>query len=307
MKYTNYSKGVTAALLCLGSSLLGQMPLTIEPGPVVATTPVIASTPLPSGGTDLPRSPLYPTVDTPRTANLDAPLASGAVTAPPDSISSWLAYPRSPICCGPVGKHGPIFSEIYTRAGVSVPLGVSRFTNDMNAGFTFTVGSRALLFNSATTNAWVFDFGITNTWWSITNAPSFDLINVTLPAGSQGLPPTQGDQTVTPIFMHAITLDLSVGKEHYLWGSAACDGTSKCRIGYDLGGRYGTSRLDLVALRHRKDAVGGFFTAAHLDMECPYGSCMFYTGARIEYGYLFNDILQRFNDTDLQTINVVFS
>src|SRR5690242_12217699 len=33
-------------------------------------------------------------------------------------ISPWLAYGRCD-CCGPVGGHGPLFTEAYLRSGVS--------------------------------------------------------------------------------------------------------------------------------------------------------------------------------------------
>ncbi|MGL4553289.1 MAG: hypothetical protein ACRC33_19155 [Gemmataceae bacterium] len=274
MKYASCLVGVAAALLGLGSSVFAQdvAPAAVTP-PAVLPGPSAAEVPVPGG-----------------------------VTAHPPGISSWLAYPRSPICCGNVGKDGPIFGEIYTRAGVSQPFGSSRFSTDMNTGFSFTVGSRTLLFNPAADRAWVIDFGISNTWWSMTDAATFTLLDTPLPNTN-----LRGTQLVTPVRLHVMTFDLSLGQEYYAWGTAACDGTSKCRFGWDAGGRYGSSRLDFRVIQHRTDAVGGAFLAAHTDYECPLGSCMFHAGARVEYGYLFNDLLQRQNDTDVQTVNVLLT
>jgi hypothetical protein len=276
MKYSTSLAGVVAALLGLGSSLFGQYPATA------------------------PESEAAPPTVLPTPSAVDAPVPS-PVAAPP-MLSEWLVYPRSPICCGNVGKHGPVYGELYLRAGASQPLGTNSFTADMNTGFTSTFGSRTLLFNPAADCAFTVDFGITNTWWSLTNAPSYTLFDTPLPPNIFGQV-LRGTQRVNPIRMHMMTLDLSGGLEYYVWGTAVCDGTSKCRVGFDVGGRYGTARMDFRRVVHRKDAVGGVLLAAHTDYECPFGICTFYAGARVEYGYLWNDLLQSHNDTDVQSVS----
>jgi hypothetical protein len=53
--------------------------------------------------------------------------------------------------------------------------------------------------------------------------------------------------------------------------------------------------------------VGGLFLSLHSDVEVPCGCCIFQAGVRAEYGYIWSDILQRHNDTDLESINLLFN
>jgi hypothetical protein len=110
-------------------------------------------------------------------------------------------------------------------------------------------------------------------------------------------------------------VNLGVGRDWYLWGQAPtylnC-GQRECgqlawRFGIDGGGRYGTAKLSLHEIQHRKDAIAGIYAAAHTDVEYPCGCCTFQAGIRVEYDYTWMDILQEQNDADVQEINLLFT
>lgn len=293
MKHANCLGALAAALLGLVPALHAQVPQL--PAPVVASTP--QSMPAPQvvpGPSAVPGA-------------VDGAMPHQAVHPP--GVSSWLAYPRSPTCCGPIGKHGPIFAETYTRHGISIPIATNRFTRAMQIGYTGSVGFRTLLFNPEVDTAWVIDFGLSSTWNHLVNADVYRRFDVEVIRNifGQNITEVVPIQDVTPIRVHSSTVNLSIGQECYLWGTAACDGTSKCRVGWDVGGRYGTSSIHFQVERHSDDVVGGFFLAAHTDYEFPFGCCMFSIGARAEGGMLFNDLLQRQNDTDILSINVLIT
>src|SRR5437764_388924 len=51
--------------------------------------------------------------------------------------------------------------------------------------------------------------------------------------------------------------NLGGGRDWWIWGSAnSCDGPL-WRLGFDVGGRYGSGRVRLWELRHRTDVMGG--------------------------------------------------
>jgi hypothetical protein len=198
--------------------------------------------------------------------------------------------------------------ETYGRWGVAIPIGGNAFTSEMNTGFSFEIGARTLFFNPTVDRAWTVSFGLESTWNSITNGPSFPLIGESITSiNIFGQPETQfiPVQNVTPARLHTTTLNIAIGHEKYLWGSALCDGMSKFRVGWDIGGRVGKAKLDFLVEKNRTDTVGGFFLATHADYECPLnGCCTFYLGGRVSYGYTWSDILQSQNNTDFQLIGV---
>ena len=241
---------------------------------------------------------------------------------PPPAISPWLAYPRSPSCCGPVGRDGPILSEFYTRAGMSFTLGGGVINGRVNQpGLVLGTGARVLLFNPEADSAWVVDVGVSTVSFNDTNPNPVILRNITrtvavnTPTGNVAGTQT-GTQNVQQFFptlavipdgVNQTYFNLSLGKERYLWGSATCGQQSRCRVGWDVGGRYGSTRFDIVADRHRTDTVGGFFLAAHSDIEVPCGCCIMQFGGRAEYGYIWSDVLQSQNNTDLHSISLMLT
>lgn len=292
--------GMLATLLGLGSSLLAQQPLPSAGMPMPNGMPA----PAVSYAASQPTAPVA--AGAPGSVN---PTADGAMQQPlttaPMGVSSWLAYPRGAMCCGTPGVNGPIQGEVFSRWGVAVPIGSSPLTTDMNVGFSFEIGARSLFFNPTLDRAFTVSFGLESTWNSITNGSTFEIYGEPV-TSINGFGQTNTNfipvQRVTPTRLHTTTLNITLGEEYYLWGTAGCDGMSKCRVGWDLGGRVGKAKMDFAVERNRTDTVGGFLAGAHADWECPIGGCVFYLGGRVTYGYTWMDILQRQNDTDFQQI-----
>lgn len=287
MMYVRTLMGMTALLLSVGTAL-GQGALPVLPAP---------------GQTIVP-----PTVDSGPGLPAPTPMPPPAQEQQQGGLSSWLVYPRSPSCCGPIGRDGPIYSEVYGRAGISIPLGSGAVNGQMKPGITIGTGARALFYNPAEVDAWVIDFGVSTVWLNSTTNDQYTLRNVerSIQINGQQLQFIVPELNITPDGVNQTYFNLSIGKEHYLWGAANLPG-NRCRVGWDVGGRYGSCRFDILGDRHRTDTVGGFFIAGHSDIEIPWGCCIFQVGGRVEYGYVWSDVLQSHNNADLQTINVLLN
>ncbi len=228
---------------------------------------------------------------------------------PNEGVSSWLAYPRWAGCCGRVGGCGPIDMEAYVRTGGSVALPFGLFGATMKPGWDVEGGVRSLFFNPAETAAWTAELGITNMNFNTTTKNTQALIlnfKQVTPSPIPGGTPTTTiipAFAVTPSGLNTDTLNIALGREWYLCGSAHdCKSTEwKWRVGFDGGGNWGSERLDLVEIQHKTATIGGFFFSIHTDAEIPCGCALFYAGIRVEYGYLYSNILQNQNNTDLQT------
>ena len=244
------------------------------------------------------------------------PGVAGPPTAAPATgqltLSRWLLYDRQPGCCGPTGG-GPIGFEVYVRSGIAFPVEGGGLGGALDNGWMIEGGVRTLFFNAAADAAWTVDFGFGNTYNRVAERTRlFQLFNV----GPNQLftDPVTGavlgnrNPLVSGSDLNRTFFNASLGKEWYLWGSAEHDNTStNWRVGVDVGGRYGTDKLDLNETRHLTDTTAGMFASVHSDVEIPWGTCLFQAGLRVEYGYTFSDILQRQNDADTQDINVLLS
>lgn len=230
------------------------------------------------------------------------------------SLSDWITY-SCPDCCGPIGGHGPIGSELYVRSGWSIPVGGDIFHSTLETGWTIEGGGRLLLFNPPMDAAWTFGLGLISTY----NHGQRDDIpiklflrdNTTNTAGQLVNPGTFIERDVTVRNLHRTDVAATLGREWFLNGSAnGCNW--KWRAGFDVGGRYGTMRVDLDEFRmrsffRRNDVIGAFTFALHTDVEIPCGCCTFIGGVRAEYGYTWSDIFQAGNDADLQEVNLLFN
>jgi hypothetical protein len=271
------------------------------------------------------------------------PNAAGAgpvnATAP---ISSWLAYPRSPGCCGPIGGCGPIGSEVFIRLGISYPFGGSVIDHSLRDGWDVDGGVRSLFFDLDRQSAWTVSLGVSNIYsQGQANPPTVTLNNVKvgigIPTGQSastaqsqaaqavqalGLPPsvasqlTSNIQTTTGVVLVLPAVNASVadynqtfvnlagGRMWYLRGSADCSNQGcSWRVGCEGGGRWGTAKADFNEIRHRTDVIGGLFTAVYSDVEYPWHSCaVLQAGLRVEYQYIWGDILQDQNTSDYQSV-----
>src|SRR5579884_1489917 len=208
-------------------------------------------------------------------------------------LSSWITYPRPPGCCGPVGGNGPIGSELYFRSGMTFPFGPGLLGNSLNPGWAFEAGGRVLFFNPQVDAAWTVDLGLSNFHNFGDHKRTATLLNLVVPASNispGGIVPML---EVTPNSFNRTFANLAFGREWYLAGTADSRvNQSNWRVGWDVGGRWGSGKLELDEIRHRVDVIGGVFVSVHSDIEVPCGNVMFYGGVRGEWSYTWSDILQ---------------
>jgi hypothetical protein len=293
MKRTNLCRaGLIAVFLSLGQAR-GQG--VAEPMPESLPLPR-TETPLPSETIDMQPNPADP-------------IPAGPLPGSPLTLSSWILRPRSPGCCGPVGGNGPIDTEIYLRSGLQFPIGGGFMNNVLDVGWTIEGGARVLFFNVEQDAAWVVDMGLTNTNNNArdktTTVPLFNF-PIKTSSGSSTLP----EFSVSVSSLNRTCVGLSAGREWYLTGNARCDDPRQMtwRVGVDAGGRWGTSKVDTVQTHHFTDTIGEVYVAAHTDVEVPCGchGAVLTFGARIEWSYTFQDILQD-NYTDVEELGVLFT
>ena len=248
-----------------------------------------------------------------------APIGNELVPAPaPASAhlmpSRWITYDRQPGCCGPTGKDGPIDYELYARSGIAFPVQHGGLGGSLDNGWMIEAGGRTLFFNANSDAACVIDIGIGNTYnrvgdrrqqYQLFNVGPNQLFNVP----NANPPQVLGNRNpiVTGSDLNRTYVSGSLGKELYLWGSAEQDGCSpNWRVGFDLGGRWGTEKLDLNETRHLTRVNESVFGAVHTDLEIPYGQVIFEVGLRLEYGYTWSNILPS-NNSDVQDLNLLIS
>jgi hypothetical protein len=222
-------------------------------------------------------------------------------------LSSWIVYPRPPGCCSPCGAAGPIAYEVYLRSGMSFPIGSGVLGNSLHPGWAVGGGARVLFFNPEVDAAWTVDLGLSNIINYSDHKHTATLQNLSLP-GPNNIPFTGVTLNVTPNSFNRTFASLAIGREWFLAGTADPRlNQSNWRAGFDVGGRWGTSKLELDEIQHRVDVVGGLFIALHSDVEIPCGNVIFHGGIRTEWAYTWSDVLQRQNDADISEINLLFT
>jgi hypothetical protein len=103
-------------------------------------------------------------------------------------------------------------------------------------------------------------------------------------------------------------LSLYGGRVWYLLGSADCSRKAcNWRIGFDVGGRWATEKVDFNEIRHLTGTAGGLSLAGYSDFEVPCQCAIFYAGIRTQYDYIWTDILQRQKSSNLQTFDLLFT
>jgi hypothetical protein len=238
-------------------------------------------------------------------------------SGPPDStmvstagLSNWITGNQQE-CMGPMGGNGPIRSELYLRAGPSVPIGGGFFNDTLKTGWEIQGGGRTLFFNTQGDAAWTVDLSLSN----INNTGRNPNDSVTLHNVIVAGPPSVfGGSTsisvpslnVTTRSLNRTFVNLGFGREMYLYGAPDAEGLT-WRVGIDGGGRYGSAKLETHEIVHRTDTIAGMFVSLHSDVEIPYGCITLLAGFRIEWDYTWMDILQSQNNSDLQDLNLLFT
>jgi hypothetical protein len=211
--------------------------------------------------------------------------------------SPWRYYSRS-CCCGPIGAHGGIYTELYLRSGVNVLSGNSTLAHALETGWFIQGGGRSLFFNAPETAAWTIDLGVGNI---ANNGNRNDVVVI----DQLGVPLTIRSANRT--FVHA-----SFGREWNLQLLDRESGAWGWRWGIDAGPRLGTIRVDYnnpsQASNYSRNSeyYWGALLAAHADVEVPCGCCVYLFGFRAEYDYDWINVL-RTTGGDLHNYNFLLT
>ena len=244
----------------------------------------------PYGATPYSGGPPAGTVPIPGAPTLIAPSLSG--------VSDWIAY-RRPECCS-AGPLSPLYSEVFLRVGPSIAVGGNFLGRELQPGWTIDGGIRGLLFDPASTRAWVVEFSILNS--NNSGIQNGDPLTLSILRPNAVGTVTRQSVDVTVKNYNRTMVGVGGGREWYIWQPADAPG-GKWRIGVDAGGRYGSASMTFNEIRHRTDVIAGMYAAIHTDYEIPCGHCYLSFGARAEWAYTWGDILQR--QSDVQEINAL--
>lgn len=231
----------------------------------------------------------------------------GEIVTEPGALSEWITY-DSYGNSGMVGAGIPVLSELFLRSGLSVPTSAGSLGRVLDVGWDIEGGGKLLFFNPTVDRAWVVWAGITNiSNYARDQRTTFDITDFF----QTGINPftnqpiiEKKDVKVTVNRLNRTYVDLALGREWYLWGSANTP-ENRWRVGIDSGGRWGSAKIDLNEIPHRTDVIGAWFTGFYGDLAIPVGACTVLGGVRGEIDYTWSDILQGSND--VMSINVLFS
>ena len=227
---------------------------------------------------------------------------AGTVTSP------WHGSSSGGPCCGPTGGNGPVTYELYTLTGPSLAIGGSELSGRLKTGWTVGTGVRTLLFNQPGDAAWVLDLGVGFTY----NRGRSSMIPIDVQTPRVERIPNP-DPNAQPVFrplsdglapysvrgLSRTNFNFSIGRDWFLRspGLVVSETGPNWRVGADVGGRYGTSHVDLVPIADptnylRKQSVThSVFTALHTNYEVPMRSFIFFTGVRTELDYTFTNVV----------------
>ena len=202
------------------------------------------------------------------------------------------------------------WGEMAASGMKSTPSAVPNFVfgpglpNYLNTGWSVGGGARTLFFDPTHTAAWTIDLGLsyTHNWGTGSHSP------VTLLLRN---PPTQnqttGVITVNPDIsalsaingIHRESFNYNFRHNWWLWGAGNTGGETgtNVRVGGWVGGRYGSSHVDIIPLNQpggysrRQNVFEGFVVGAHVTCEMPMGAWILFGGLRAEYGYDWTNLV----------------
>jgi hypothetical protein len=246
--------------------------VTVAPAPPAGGASII----VPPRVTPIPGAPV---VVGPTGVLVPAPVPAG-----PPVAGCGLPNPAGD-CCGPIGADGPIGQEVYVRVGANFPIGNGLLARGLNTGYTVQVGGRSQFFDPSGTSAWAVDVHV---HWSYNNADSQDVVTV------------RGE----PVFvreLHRWAVGLGVGRDTFLTAPGFVGGTwdANFRLGWDVGGRWGSGHVDLNPLfepdgyRRHQDVFAQTYVGVMATMEVPVGGWTGIAGGRLEWDYTFADFIPK--------------
>jgi hypothetical protein len=214
---------------------------------------------------------------------------------PPGSYPSPY-YVDGPGCCGPLGRNGRIGYELYTFTGANFVFGPG-LPAKLFTGWQVGGGARTLFFTPDHTAAWVIDLGLSYTHNGGRTDQPLGLFLRTNPVVNQqaGTLTLQPDRFVLTAIhgVHRESFNFNLGRDVWLWGAGNTGGETgtNLRVGGWVGGRYGSSHIDLLPLNdpsgysRRQNVFEGVVVGGHITCETPMGGWILFGGLRAEYGY----------------------
>lgn len=276
-----------------------------------------------AGGGYLPPPPASPGVGSGYAAPPQSPGSGGptaVLTAPPGAVppgvvpSPWCGpVPAGAACCGPVGANGPVTYELYTRTGPSLIVGGSAdLTAATHTGWMVAGGGRTLLFNTPGTAAWVLDLGIS---YAYNGGNAARILNVFSPAPRNAQGQLTGPDVNSPFTLRSLrrsNFNYAVGRDWFLNGPGTvgreCSWNS--RIGFDVGGRWGTNHVDLIPVANpagylrRQGVSESVFVGLNWTWDVPMGAWILFAGGRAEWGYTWTNLIPP-SDGNIQDVNLL--
>lgn len=199
----------------------------------------------------------------------------------------------APGCCGPIGGDGRIGYELYTYSGVNIPFGPG-LASHLNAGWTVGGGTRTLFFDPSYTSAWTVDLGLsyTHNWGAGSKEPETLWIRQT----------TKDRVALSGIRgVNRTSFNFNFGRDVWLMGAGNNGGMqgTNVRVGAWIGGRYGTSHVDIDPLdepvgsgyARRQNVFEGVVVGSHVTWDTPMGGWILFGGLRAEYGYDWTNLV----------------
>ncbi len=307
--------------------LLGVFWAVVVGVPAFAQAPPVATDPaskmpdppsLSSPGSGLPYMPSpmgHPGSTAVLTAPPGSPVAVGAL--PPGSVATpWCGGAPVGACCGPMGANGPVTYELYVRTGPNLIVGGSpNFSSALKTGWVVAGGGRTLLYDSTGDAAWALDLGV---GYNYTRGDSNRVIDVFSPRETDpntGL--LAGPDQIHPFrvrSLHRSTFNYALGRDWFLNGPGflGAEHTSNTRIGFDVGGRWGYSHVDLVPVENprgylrRSGTTHGFYLGTNYTWEQPMGAWILVIGGRAEWDITFSNLVAPQNG-NLQDVNLLLT
>jgi hypothetical protein len=212
-------------------------------------------------------------------------------------------YVDGPGCCGPLGRDGRIGYEVYTFSGANFIFGPG-LPGRLNTGWTVGDGVRSLFFDPTHTTAWTFD--LSGSYTHNSGQGSRDPANLFLRT-QPTVNTATGAVTVLPDRpalsaiqgIHRLSFNFAIGRDVWLMGAGNVGGETgtNVRVGGWVGGRYGSSHVDIIPLdvpngySRRQNVFEGVFVGTHLTCETPLGGWILFGGLRAEYGYDWTNLV----------------
>jgi hypothetical protein len=222
-------------------------------------------------------------------------------------------YTDGPGCCGPLGRDGRIGYEVYTFTGANFVFGPG-LPAKLRTGVSVGGGARTLFFTPDHTAAWTVDLGLSYTHNYGTQAPQNLFLRASPIVNTTTGVVTPVADPLRPAFIreiHRESFNFNLGRDWWLWGAGNTGGETgtNIRVGGWVGGRYGSSHVDLIPLdeiagySRRQNVFEGVVVGGHATFETPMGGWILFGGVRAEYGYDWTNLVPPLQG-NLNNINI---